>query len=107
MAGLVRFVPNPVGIEALKRSVGVQVVLTALGTALKAAAQSHAPVQTGKYRDSIEVEDGDLPGTKRVVAHDFKANWIEFGTVDTPAFAPLRTAADSLGLRLRGGKGGA
>lgn len=45
-----------------------------------------APVETGQYRDSIHVE---VRGEKvRVVADDEAATYIEFGTNDTPEFAP-------------------
>ena len=50
----------------------------------------HAPVDTGEYRDSIHVADG------KVVADAPHAVVVEFGTNDTPAFAPLRKAAETV-----------
>jgi len=48
--------------------------------------QSSSPVGEGDYRDSITVHQ-DGAGVW-ITAHDFKAHWIEYGTVDTPEFAP-------------------
>lgn len=48
--------------------------------------KSVSPVDEGDYRDSIKVhQDGT---DVWITAHDFKAHWIEFGTNDTPEFAP-------------------
>jgi hypothetical protein len=62
-------------------------------------AQRLAPVDTGEYRSSIRVVD--TPTGARVVAEDDKATYIEFGTEDTPAFAPLRRGTEAAGLRTR------
>lgn len=59
-------------------------------------AQRLAPVDTGEYRASIRVVDS-ADGV-RVVANDDKATFIEFGTSDTPAFAPLRRGTEAAGL---------
>lgn len=57
-----------------------------------------APVRTGKYRDGLKViEQG---GKVYASGTDFKSGWIEFGTVNTPVFAPLRKGARAAGLRL-------
>lgn len=94
------FVPNPVGMAAIAVGVGVQAVLERLGEAIAEGARSAAPEDEGDYIDGIVVEDGEAPGSKRVLATDFKSNWIEYGTEDTPAFAPLRLGADSAGVPL-------
>ena len=49
--------------------------------------RSIAPVKTGAYRRSIHVERRGKRGY-RVVADDYKAAFLEYGTVDTPEFAP-------------------
>lgn len=62
-----------------------------------AAARSFAPVRTGAYRDSIQVvKDG-----RKVYlsAKDFKANWIEFGSINNPPSAPLRRGVRAAGLK--------
>ncbi|KUH99263.1 HK97 gp10 family phage protein [Mycobacterium sp. IS-3022] len=56
--------------------------------------KSVSPVDTGAYRDSVHVEgrpDVDKLPARAVVASDWKASWIEFGTggdTPTPEFAP-------------------
>lgn len=108
MAGGTRFVPNQLGIRqyfssdpALARAV------SAIADQIKERAQAIAPVRTGSYRDSIEVElaRDDATGVlmARVNATDFKSHWIEFGTIDTPAFAPLRRALEGMGVVVTGG----
>jgi topoisomerase IA-like protein len=55
-------------------------------------ARAIAPVATGRYQDSIRalIEDG-----KAIVLADVPyAVYVEYGTVDTPTFAPLRRAMD-------------
>lgn len=72
------------------------------------AAKSFAPVRTGRYAASIQVEkrpDVDGLPVRRVVAKDFKAHWIEFGTGEpgpTKAFAPMEKAANAAGGTLDG-----
>lgn len=64
-------------------------------------ARAVAPFDEGDYHDSIEhdviVEEGVTKGV--VYSDDYKALFIEYGTVDTPAFAPLRRGLE----QLRGG----
>jgi hypothetical protein len=66
------------------------------------AAKAFAPVRTGAYRDSIKVV---VQGKKvYLTAQDFKANWIERGTIDTPVFAPLRRGVTAVGLKFKADK---
>lgn len=60
-------------------------------------AKQLVPVDTGDLQDSIEgVVDFDRRGfVGRVDAHDFKAKWIEFGTVRRPARPFLRPALEA------------
>jgi hypothetical protein len=93
---LVNFIPN-LGLEDewnasgdgqdCKRTVGEEIV---------SQAQAVAPVETGAYRDSIHVE-ADLEGETAVAADVDYAVFIEFGTSDTPTFAPLRRGATGAG----------
>jgi hypothetical protein len=50
--------------------------------------KSYAPVDTGEYKDSIQVTQPAEGGRGEVSATDDIANLIEYGTVDTPEFAP-------------------
>lgn len=75
----------------LDREPGVKRLMRRRAEEAASIAKSLAPVATGDYRDSIGVDE-DIDGVK-LVATDFKAHWIEWGTVRTRAFAPLRTAA--------------
>lgn len=62
-------------------------------------ARELAPVDEGDYRDGIKatIDGNDV----RVDAFDWKSHFIEFGTVDTPVFAPLARAARQSGARLK------
>lgn len=60
------------------------------------------------YVDNIEVESGrDDKGHRfaRVNAKKFTSGWIEFGTIKMVAQAPLRRAAELLGLKVSVRKG--
>lgn len=61
---------------------------------------------TGDYHDSINVQSGVDEQSRQaavVVADDWKAGFIEFGTSEQPARAPLRRGADAAGVRLTKG----
>jgi HK97 gp10 family phage protein len=68
-----------------------------IAKAIQERAQAIAPVDSGDYRDSIKVgvaEQGDDGLEITVYSDDWKANFIEWGTTNNPAWAPLRRAAD-------------
>jgi hypothetical protein len=97
--------------EASLRPIAEQIVETA---------KALAPVAEGSYRDSIHVTTGTefVKGVRSrngkrgrrqamnergltgdsifIVATDMKAHWIEYGTVERPAVAPLRRAAEQV-----------
>jgi hypothetical protein len=88
---------------AVRRHPKVRDRLQATVNDLVPVAKGNAPTLTGDYVDSIDgivymAADG-LRG--RLLARDWKAGLIEFGTVDTPAFHPLQMAAQASGLRWR------
>jgi len=83
-----RFVPNEEGLRLF--DVEVQGVASVAAELIAAAARANAPVRTGAYRDSIHIENRE--DAVYVVADAPYAIWIEVGTADTPAFAPLRRA---------------
>lgn len=77
--------------------------LEELVKAAEVAAIAIAPVESGKYKASITSaagydERGRIIG--RLRADDWKAIWIEYGTVNSPAHATLRRAMDSVGLKV-------
>lgn len=91
MADLSDFIPADEIAEAIK---GNQVHQAKLELAQRGVdyAKSIAPVDTGKYRDLIEVEDDD--DEVYVAFNDEISAIIEYGTEDTPEFAVLaRTEA--------------
>lgn len=81
----------------------------------EAAAKAIAPVSDivyhdpkyGHYKDSIHVEVYEGDGTVLLIADDFKANWVEFGTLNPqgsssgyPAHATLRRGMEAAGFRV-------
>lgn len=95
------FIPNPAGILIEAASEGMQYAMGERAEQIAAAARTIAPYDPTSdgphYRDQIGVDVGVEDGlaTGRVHADDEAAGYIEFGTVDTPTFAPLRRAAES------------
>lgn len=104
-----RFVPNPAGLRELNRSREMQAAMAREAEEVADAARALAPQDEGDYVASIGVEvTADAQGVKaQAVATDWKAGFIEFGTVDTPTFAPLRRGAEQAGHRVedRGPRG--
>lgn len=93
-----RFVPNPRFESEAKRSAEMKAAMKRGAQAAADEARRMAPVDTGEYRASIRVVE--TADGARVVADDDKATYIEFGTSDTPAFAPLRRGTEAAGLRI-------
>lgn len=91
---------NPTFLPRLAASPEVGAMLLDGARAVAERAKDVAPVASGAYRDSIHaelvVENGIVKA--RVVADDptGAAGLIEFGTVDTPAFAPLRRGLEAV-----------
>lgn len=106
----VRVVPNPVGIALLARTPFMSNAMMERGNAVAETAASIGPVGDGAveghYVDQIKAVPLVALGVagSRVNAYKFTSGFIEFGTSDTPAFAPLRTACDAVGLTLSGGR---
>lgn len=96
-----KFLPNPTAPELLERTPAMRDMLQAQAERVAERARETAPVLTGHYRDSIKATAGiEAGGAKgRVNAFDFKAHWIEYGTVTMRAYAVLRNALDAAGLR--------
>lgn len=118
MAGKVIFVPDPEGIAILAESPGmidsmkVFADLAAMNTMnlVPVGEETGSDARWGHYHDQVEVDVGidstpivGLPGphaVARVNAMKFTAHWLEFGTINMPAKAPLRRGAEMAGLRV-------
>jgi hypothetical protein len=104
-----RFIPNPLGIALIARTPFMAAAMVDRADEVAETVRQIAPVGPGRgghYRDQITtaaiVAEGVAGG--RVNANKFTSGFIEVGTSDTPAFAPLRTACDANGLTLSGGR---
>lgn len=109
--GGVRFRPNYRAVAIIAASpqmvseMGERAELVADNARAAWHASGPHPYETGEYVDGIDavagVEGGIAVG--RVNAHKFTSAYIEYGTSDTPAFAPLRRGADAAGLKVYSG----
>lgn len=93
-----RFVFDQGFFAALSRTPEMVRMVKDMTEKVAAEARANAPVGSGNYAESIEtetaVEDGEATG--RVLATDMAAGFVEFGTINNPAHAPLRRAAESV-----------
>lgn len=78
----------------VRRSPRFQAVRRAAARAIKQNAEAIAPHGSGTYADSIEADDS------RVWTTDPAGHIVEFGSINNPAYAPLRRGARAAGLRL-------
>lgn len=85
-------------IEALLTSPGVKRDMRARGRRIVQAAKTNAPVDTGEYRDSIHLEDGEGSEVLIVASADH-AIYVEYGTRvrGHPAHHTLANALDEAG----------
>jgi hypothetical protein len=92
---------NPRAIAELRLDPKYRLLRRAAARAAAEAARQVAPVgATGAYQRSIRVgEEGDVVA---VTSSDAFAHLVEFGSVNNPAYAPLRRGARAAGLDLRG-----
>lgn len=87
------------GVEKeIGRLPGMVPMLGRVAGAVVAEARRIAPEREGNYKRGLEADagfddDGDPVG--RANANWFTSHFIEFGTVHTPVFAPLRKAMES------------
>lgn len=91
------YVPNYFGIRSMARSIGVNRALGFKAGAIAGSAKLAAPVRTGQYRDGI------FAVGSRVWATAPYSKFVEFGTSDTPVYAPLRRGADAETFGWKGG----
>lgn len=92
-----RFIPNPAGIARIDETAEMSEAMKVYGEATVQVAQAIAPRLTGAYADSIQAVSETVNGQSvcQVVADIEYAVFVEFGTSDTPAFAPLRRASEA------------
>ena len=99
---MAKFIPNLAAPKLLSEGPAMERALKENADAVAERAQETAPVLTGAYRESIRAESES--GRAGVVAEDFKAAWIEFGTYKLSGFHTLSRAAEALGLKFRAGR---
>lgn len=94
----VKFVPNPGWEDAVLRSTDLVDALTPIAEQAESIAKVNAPRRLGYFEDSITAEVAYSPRHRAVIVHlassDFKAWWIEAGTVDTHAVPTLVPAME-------------
>jgi hypothetical protein len=97
-----KFVPNPLFEQELLRSTLLQDDLQKVAEDIAEKAVAAAPEDDGDYKAGIEAVSGmGEDGVQaRVNANDWKSGLIEFGTEDTPTFAPLRRGAEAAGHKV-------
>ena len=100
-----RFKQNPRAISELLRVRELESLLGRLASEAAQNTRSIAPADDTPphYRDQIEAQSG-LHGDRvigRVNANKDNSGYIEFGTEDTPAFAPLRRGLEATGLQVK------
>jgi hypothetical protein len=95
--------PNPMFEKELLRTLILEPDLKQASDDIADAAKAAAPVDEGDYRDGIETETGmgkdGIQG--RVNATWWTSHFIEFGTDDTPTFAPMRRGAEAAGYSVK------
>lgn len=100
-----KFKQNPRAISELLRTRELESLLGGLASDAAQNARSIAPADdtAPHYRDQIEAQSGKHGDRVigRVNANKDNSGYIEFGTEDTPTFAPLRRGLEMLGLRVR------
>jgi hypothetical protein len=101
------FLPNPGFERALLANPELLPLMRLFAEAGAAGARRVAPRHTGAYADSISASFGTEAGivTGRVASSDFFAHGIEHGSVNNPAYAPLRRGVQQAGLRVVVGEG--
>lgn len=92
------FIPNPGFLDDWMAEGDTIDGLVAVMESAAELARDVAPVDEGDYRDSIKVVAAG--GAVFLMATDWKAAFIEWGTANNPVFAPLRRGVLGVGLRL-------
>lgn len=105
-----RYITNPAGMAALKRSAAAARAAEDAGDEMKRQISRTAVdsgIVQGRGRFSgLEVEDGaDAKGPYARVGSSYFATLIEeFGSANNPPYHTFRRAAEAVGLRFKGGR---
>lgn len=94
-----RFVKNPVGIAEVESAAALSELLKGKAEDVKREAEAIAPDHTGYYKSRFVT--GKVGKGYRVGNLDFAAHLVEAGSVNNPAYSPLRRGAQAAGLHLR------
>lgn len=100
----IKFVPAPMVERKLAAWDGLIPELEMRVKAAELVAVAMAPIESGRYMESITSEVGFDEKAKiigRLKADDWKAIWIEYGTSKTPAHGTLRRSMEAIGLRVK------
>lgn len=92
------FVPNPRFESEMKQTVGHRKAMVVAAGEIASVGRAIAPRRTGFYSRRFKV--GEENGEVAVGNADPFAHIIEFGSVNSPVFAPIRRAVRAAGLRL-------
>ena len=97
-----RFIPNNAGIAAIGKSTMVIAKVKEAADAIAETAAGIAPVgATGDLAAGIVAEQSG--SEVKVVGHDFKTGFYEFGTINNRAYHMLTQGAEQNGYRVVGG----
>lgn len=95
--------PDRTGIARLDRGIALRRQMYEVAKVCKVTVLIFAPVHRGYYKGKLFARRGK--GSRAYATYgsdDFKALWIEHGNIKLQRYAPLRRAAQVLGLRLKG-----
>lgn len=71
---------------------------------LKDRAEQYAPDKTGYFRRRFRTRK--FPLSRRLYNTDWFGHLVEFGSINNPAYSPMRRAARSLGFKFKAGTDG-
>lgn len=93
------YVPNPSFEREMAGEAGTRAVLREVARDIASDAESRGREVAPSYRAEV-VDHGSAVRVEADTDGIDAASWIEFGTADLPATAPLRNAAQASGARL-------
>ena len=100
----VRVTTRAAGVDELLSDARVVALVTAGAADVARNASDIAPVSTGAYKRSLRSTNARREAT-RVVATAYTADpfghLVEWGSINNPAYSPLRRGAERTGLRTR------